>query len=310
MAGHVQEAVPQPLAVKRGAEAELEPAPVAKRPAEDPERNQHAKLTDVTPNATQREEENKIEASPAALSENGKPSAEHQHGSGEVGNGSNAEDLQAGAHLEAQNGEEDAAGNGPSSAAVTSQSATKAAAAQEKQLKCEEALPTPVDGAPVHKNTIKPVIAEASETASAAKSAGDNMLSVEQAADTAPQAPALSAEEITEAATVEKPEDARTASEALPALATPLPAAVSPPPKATPSLTPVAGLAGEAVCLPPLPHSALAESIVSISPQAMGNSKSACVLPPQSTPEPLEQRDPDRTTPLVLSVGPIAAPME
>uniref|UniRef100_A0A7I4ED13 Uncharacterized protein n=1 Tax=Physcomitrium patens TaxID=3218 RepID=A0A7I4ED13_PHYPA len=286
MAGHVQEAVPQPLAVKRGAEAELEPAPVAKRPAEDPERNQHAKLTDVTPNATQREEENKIEASPAALSENGKPSAEHQHGSGEVGNGSNAEDLQAGAHLEAQNGEEDAAGNGPSSAAVTSQSATKAAAAQE-QLKCEEALPTPVDGAPVHKNTIKPVIAEASETASAAKSAGDNMLSVEQAADTAPQAPALSAEEITEAATVEKPEDARTASEALPALATPLPAAVSPPPKATPSLTPVAGLAGEAVCLPPLPHSALAESI-----------------------EPLEQRDPDRTTPLVLSVGPIAAPME
>lgn len=81
--------------------------------------------------ATQREEENKIEASPAALSENGKPSAEHQHGSGEVGNGSNAEDLQAGAHLEAQNGEEDAAGNGPSSAAVTSQSATKAAAAQE-----------------------------------------------------------------------------------------------------------------------------------------------------------------------------------
>lgn len=309
MAGHVQEAVPQPLAVKRGAEAELEPAPVAKRPAEDPERNQHAKLTDVTPNATQREEENKIEASPAALSENGKPSAEHQHGSGEVGNGSNAEDLQAGAHLEAQNGEEDAAGNGPSSAAVTSQSATKAAAAQE-QLKCEEALPTPVDGAPVHKNTIKPVIAEASETASAAKSAGDNMLSVEQAADTAPQAPALSAEEITEAATVEKPEDARTASEALPALATPLPAAVSPPPKATPSLTPVAGLAGEAVCLPPLPHSALAESIVSISPQAMGNSKSACVLPPQSTPEPLEQRDPDRITPLVLSVGPIAAPME
>lgn len=48
MAGPVQETSPQQQATKRSAEADPEPSPVTKRPAEDPERKHQTQPTDVS----------------------------------------------------------------------------------------------------------------------------------------------------------------------------------------------------------------------------------------------------------------------
>jgi len=322
MAGPVHEtaAEVQTIATKRSAEADPEPSPVAKRPTEVPQqKEQEAQPAQDTANVNGVEggEEKttpQIQA-PAAATENGKSAADaHEPASDKADNVESVEKVAPlNDETRTQAGEEVkvGAGNGVDPAAIASQLADEAAAAQveadkaakvasEKQTEALKALQSAAKVSGDHVESAQPAAEEPIKVEKLAAQEPANGTHVE---DAAPQSAAQS-EKASEEAGV-KVADA--------------PAHVTPDVSSNESsVAPEANLPPPTeVLMPanPLEQTAQTPLIGNIPPQAVESLQAAAhqaasVVPLQPTQEVLEQEMAVRTTPLAQPVDVGVAPME